>query len=400
MPNRVPNNGGRKEELRPVLSPTPTPTPQQPLPDDSFPDIRSEQWRTPDTLGLDVNNQGQIFYFANDDKTETATTTATPQLHSNEYISKLAEANEKQDTVKDNNDDVDDDEDSPYDLVRCAVSNKDEPEMYSLTFRVWILGVIFTGVLSFVNQFFFYRQNQLSLGGSVVQLLAFPAGYVLSRVLPIHQFTTFGYKWSMNPGPFNIKEHVLISIFATASSGSPYAIDVVTIKKIWYKSDLGFVASMLFILTSQLMGYSFAGLTRQFLVYPAAMIWPATLISVTLFRTFHEIQNFGSRLTRTRMFWMCFTGSFLWYFVPNFIAPALSYIAILCYIAPNNVIAHQLSDAYNGLGMLNFTLDWSTISSNMGSPIAYPWVMACNLFAGFVVVMWIITPIGYYSNTW
>ncbi|KAJ2892508.1 hypothetical protein IWW38_003198 [Coemansia aciculifera] len=100
------------------------------------------------------------------------------------------------------------------------------------------------------------------------------------------------------------------------------------------------------------------------------------------------------------MFWMCFTGSFLWYFVPNFIAPALSYIAILCYILPNNVIAHQLSDAYNGLGMLNFTLDWSTISSNMGSPIAYPWVMACNLFAGFVIVMWIITPIGYYSNTW
>ncbi|KAJ1877921.1 hypothetical protein LPJ71_011118, partial [Coemansia sp. S17] len=116
MPNRAPNNGGRREELRPVLSPTPTPTPQQPLPDDSFPDIHSEQWRTPDTLGLDVNNQGQIFYFANDDKTETATTTATPQLHSNEYISKLAEVNEKQDTVKDNTDDVDDDEDSPYDL--------------------------------------------------------------------------------------------------------------------------------------------------------------------------------------------------------------------------------------------------------------------------------------------
>ncbi|KAJ2317998.1 hypothetical protein IWW51_005218, partial [Coemansia sp. RSA 2702] len=281
---------------------------------------------------------------------------------------------EKQTVTKHTADD--EEEDSPYEVVRHSVSNKDDPSMYSLTFRVWLLGTVFTGVLSFVNQFFFYRQNQLSLGGSVVQLLAFPAGYVLSRVLPRRKFTTFGWSWTLNPGPFNIKEHVLISIFATASSGSPYAIDVVTIKKIWYKSDLGFVASLLFILTSQIMGYSFAGLARKFLVYPAAMIWPASLISVTLFRTFHEVQNFGGRLSRTKMFWICFIGSFVWYFVPNFLIPALSYIALLCYVAPNNVIANQLGDSYNGLGMLNFTLDWSTISSNMGSPIAYPWIMA------------------------
>ncbi|KAJ1941580.1 hypothetical protein FBU59_003461 [Linderina macrospora] len=100
------------------------------------------------------------------------------------------------------------------------------------------------------------------------------------------------------------------------------------------------------------------------------------------------------------MFWICFIGSFIWFFVPNFIMPALTYITLLCYIAPKNVIAQQLGDAYNGLGMMTFTLDWSTISSNMGSPIAYPWVMACNLFAGFVITMWIITPIGYYTNTW
>ncbi|KAJ2080824.1 hypothetical protein H4R24_002787 [Coemansia sp. RSA 988] len=306
---------------------------------------------------------------------------------------------EKED-VKNDVGDGEAEDDSPYEIVRHSVSNKDTPDMYSLTFRVWLLGIIFTGVLSFVNQFFFYRQNQLSLGGSVVQLLAFPAGYILSHVLPKRKFSTFGWTWSLNPGPFNIKEHVLISIFATASSGSPYAIDVVTIKKIWYQSDLGFVASLLFILTSQIMGYSFAGLTRKFLVYPAAMIWPATLISVTLFRTFHEIQDFGGKMSRTKMFWICFIGSFVWYFVPNFLIPALTYIAVLCYIAPNNIIANQLGDSYNGLGMLNFTLDWSTISSNMGSPIAYPWVMACNLFAGFVIVMWIITPIGYYSNAW
>ncbi|KAJ2665559.1 hypothetical protein IWW48_000010 [Coemansia sp. RSA 1200] len=346
-----------------------------------------------------------IFAFPDDEKTpvaepepESSTNSDAEKIKGNSDAETNAESSNNKKADESAADEVEDD--SPYEIVRCAVSNKDNPEMYSLTFRVWVLGTIFTGLLSFVNQFFFYRQNQLSLGGSVVQLLAFPTGYVMSRVLPKRTFSTFGWKWSLNPGPFSIKEHVLISIFATASSGSPYAIDVVTIKKIWYKSDLGFAASLLFILTSQTMGYSFAGMTRRLLVYPAAMIWPATLISVTLFRTFHEVHSFGQRMTRTKMFWLCFGISFVWYFVPNFIAPALTYIAVLCYVAPNNVIANQLGDSYNGLGMLNFTLDWSTISSNMGSPIAYPWAMACNLFAGFVVVMWIITPIGYYSNAW
>ncbi|KAJ1992341.1 hypothetical protein EDC05_002839 [Coemansia umbellata] len=371
-----------------------------------IPNILTDKQKTATSPGY-LNSQ--IFSFPEDEKTPIADSELTRVPDETRHLPFAPPQDaalgvfidEKKDGKK-TEECVDDEteEDSPYDLVRCSVSNKDDPTMYSLTFRVWFLGVIFTGVLSFVNQFFFYRQNQLSLGGSVVQLLAFPAGYLMSRVLPTKTFSVFGWSWTLNPGPFNIKEHVLISIFATASSGSPYAIDVVTIKKIWYKSDLGFVASLLFILTSQIMGYSFAGLTRKLLVYPAAMIWPATLISVTLFRTFHEIQNFGSRMTRTKMFWICFTASFFWYFIPNFVAPALTYIAILCYIAPNNVIANQLSDAYNGLGMLNFTLDWSTISSNMGSPISYPWPMACNLFAGFVMVMWIITPIGYYSNAW
>ncbi|KAJ2819774.1 hypothetical protein IWW50_005333, partial [Coemansia erecta] len=44
-------------------------------------------------------------------------------------------------------DDAEEEEDSPYEVVRHSVSNTDDPTMYSLTFRVWVLGVAFTGVL-------------------------------------------------------------------------------------------------------------------------------------------------------------------------------------------------------------------------------------------------------------
>ncbi|KAJ2378003.1 hypothetical protein H4S02_007487, partial [Coemansia sp. RSA 2611] len=323
----------------------------------------------------------------------------TPQQYSSstQYLDVEKLVNQRPDFANE----AEEEEDSPFEMVRAAVSNRDNIDLPCLTFRSWVLGIIFCAGLAFVNQFYWFRENSISLGGYVVQLLSFPLGYLMALVLPTTRYRTFGWEWTLNPGPFNIKEHVIISIFAGTSVSTAYGIDVVTIKRMWYKSELGFGPSILFILTSQIMGYSFAGLSRKFLVYPAAMIWPVNLVSVTLFRTFHEVQTLGGRFTRTQVFWMFFIGSFLWYFIPGVIFPALGFLSILCFIAPSNVIANQLGDAFHGVGMLNFSLDWSYISSAYTqSPIAIPWIYACNVFAGFVIIMWIATPIGYYKNTW
>lgn len=291
-------------------------------------------------------------------------------------------------------------EDSPFEAVRVAVSNKDDPDLPCLTFRSWTLGIIFCAGLAFVNQFFYFRQNPILLNGYIIQLLSFPLGYLMSKTLPSRRFHTFGLEWTLNPGLFNIKEHVLISIFAGTSTSTVYGIDVVVIKRLYYHNALGFGVSLLFILTSQIMGYSFAGFSRKFLVYPAAMLWPVNLVSATLFRTFHESrQHFGGKTSRTRMFWLCFAISFVWYFIPGWIFPALTMLPVLCFIAPTSIVANQLGDGYNGLGMLSFSLDWSTWSNSFtGSPIACPFPMACNVMAGFVIFMWIMTPAGYYSN--
>ena len=46
----------------------------------------------------------------------------------------------------------------------------------------------------------------------------FPAGKLLEKVLPTRQFTTFGYTWSLNPGKFNVKEHMVIIIMANSGA--------------------------------------------------------------------------------------------------------------------------------------------------------------------------------------
>jgi hypothetical protein len=48
-------------------------------------------------------------------------------------------------------------DESPYIEVRAAVANTDDPRMPSSTFRAWIIGLIWTILLSGLNQVLFFR---------------------------------------------------------------------------------------------------------------------------------------------------------------------------------------------------------------------------------------------------
>ncbi|KAI8865697.1 oligopeptide transporter [Ramicandelaber brevisporus] len=270
----------------------------------------------------------------------------------------------------------------------------------SLTFRVWVLGIFFCIVLSALNQFLWFRANPISITILVVQILAFPLAKFMEWLLPRTVYSTAGLEWTFNPGPFTIKEHVLISIFANAGVASAYAIDIVVVKKVYFGTDIGFTGSLLLVFSSQMIGYGLAGVCRQYLVYPAAMIWPANLANIVLFRTFHESSNWTG-WSRTRMFWTCFIGSFLWYWLPGYLFTMLSFFSVLCFFNRDSVLLAQLGDGQKGMAVLALTFDWSNISSTfLFSPIVTPFWAALNVFVGFVLVMWILTPIGYYLNVW
>jgi len=75
---------------------------------------------------------------------------------------------------------------------------------------------------AFINQFFSIRQPGISVSADVAQLLAFPAGKLLEVILPSRRFTTLGYTWSLNPGKFNLKEHMVITIMANVGLSAPF----------------------------------------------------------------------------------------------------------------------------------------------------------------------------------
>jgi hypothetical protein len=111
-------------------------------------------------------------------------------------------------------------EQSPHEEVSSTVSNHDDPSMLCFTFRSCFLGILFTCISSFINQFFAFRTSPLTVGMLLTQLLAYPIGKLLEKILPTRTFSPFGKQseFSFNPGPFTMKEHCIISTMSGAAT--------------------------------------------------------------------------------------------------------------------------------------------------------------------------------------
>jgi hypothetical protein len=72
----------------------------------------------------------------------------------------------------------------------------------------------------------------------------------------------------------------------------------------------------------------------------------------------------------------------------------------MCWAAPKSVFVQQLGSGMRGLGIGAFGFDWSTISSYLGSPLASPWFATANIAAGYVLIMYVMTPITYWLNVY
>ncbi|KAJ5119549.1 hypothetical protein N7448_010218 [Penicillium atrosanguineum] len=201
-------------------------------------------------------------------------------------------------------------------------------------------------------------------------------------------------------GRWNEKEHACVYISSNVSFGFAFATDVIVEQHKFYQQEVPIMYQVLLIISTQVLGYAFAGLTRRFLVRPSAMIWPGTLMSTAMFTTMHKTTNKkanGWSISRYKFFIVVWGGAFLWYFVPGLLMPALSYFNVITWFAPKNVVVSNLFGVASGLGMFPLTFDWAQIAY-IGSPLLTPWWAAANIVTGLVVVIWIIAPILYYKN--
>lgn len=290
-------------------------------------------------------------------------------------------------------------DDSPYPEVRSAVANTDDPSIPVNTLRAWVIGLIWSILIPGLNQFLFFRYPSVTITSSVAQLLSFPVGLLWAKFVP--QWKILGI--SLNPGPFNIKEHVLITVMATVGAVSAYATDIVAVQRVFYNQTYNFSYQWFLVISTQMIGFSLGGIAKRFLVQPPSMIWPQNLVYCALFNTLHAqtYSGMGTRggMTRGRFFAIAFTVSGVWFLLPGYLFQALSYFSWVCWIAPDNIPVNQMFGYVHGMGMSLITFDWSQIAY-IGSPLATPWWAEANVTGGFIIFFWIVTPILYYTNVW
>lgn len=95
-------------------------------------------------------------------------------------------------------------------LIASLISNlRSEP---ILTFRFWVLSTFWVLVGCALSTFYYFKPYYNTITSYAIQLLSWGMGDAMARYLPTRQFSFFGWKWSMNPGPWNAKEHALIVV--------------------------------------------------------------------------------------------------------------------------------------------------------------------------------------------
>ncbi|KAM3067181.1 hypothetical protein ACMFMG_005450 [Clarireedia jacksonii] len=299
-------------------------------------------------------------------------------------------------------------ENSPYAEVRAAVRNYDE-DLPCNTIRAWVIGLLLNTLASGLNSLFSLRAPSLTISSIVVQMVAYPLGVGWTMIFPDRTFTTLGVRWNLSPGKFNFKEHGLIVIMANAAfgQGSGYFLDTIVAQRGFYGRDFGWGFNILLAITTQCVGFGIAGMMRKYLVEPASMIWPSTLVNTSFIYALHDHSKTdpakanGWSIARYRYFFYVFIGSFVWYWFPGYIAQFLSVFAFVTWIKPNNVVINQLFGGWTGISLLPITFDWTQVTGyGLNSPLIPPWFAIANTAIGTVFWFMIVTAGIHFSGHW
>ncbi|KAJ7153240.1 OPT oligopeptide transporter [Mycena filopes] len=281
-------------------------------------------------------------------------------------------------------------------LVRDVVGFEDDPTMPTVTFRVVVLSTIFVSLGAFTGQLAYYRTTSANFSVFFIVLVSWPLGKMMERLLPDYRIGWGKWSFSLNPGPFSAKEHVLIGIAGNAGSNGNWATYLPANAKIYYDIDMNHWMAFFFSWAVSIIGFSFTALVRQILIYDPVFIFPVSLQQVTLYRTIHNSSGVQAH-RQIKGFWCICIAVFVWQFFPEYIFPMTAALAPICWIGGHNNAANFIGSGMGGMAVFNLTLNVSNITSSI---ITQPFFVHVILFAGFVITMWILVPVAHFGNLW
>lgn len=147
---------------------------------------------------------------------------------------------------------------------------------------------------------------------------------------------------------------------ATVSLGGAYVTDLFVVQRLpmfFNQNEAGARAGyqILLTLSTQLIGYSCAGMARRFLVYPSQMIWPGNLAAIALTKALHHDDGrvreavkgpFGRLwgISRNKFMMISMAAMFVYFWLPDYLFQALSYFSWITWLV-GTTMCKSLTDA-------------------------------------------------------
>ncbi|KAE9394953.1 OPT oligopeptide transporter [Gymnopus androsaceus JB14] len=289
------------------------------------------------------------------------------------------------------------------------ISLEDDPTLPVWTLRLWFLSLGLSCFGAVLSEIFAFRPQTVYVSQLFLQTAAFILGKIMEQVLPGPLNPRFPTRdtafWRfINPGRFNIKEHVGILIMSAAATHGALAINIFAADDLFYNVTPNVAVAVFTLLGSQLLGYGLGGMMRGFLVYPTSMVFPNLMPTIQMFQVLHLGQNEALQKKRVKFFWTLFIIIFFWQWIPEYIAPMLTGLSVFCLARRNSPWVTRIfggAAGNEGMGLFSLCFDWNYVGSGGSAygALFQPIQTQLSLYAGVLICIIAFAAV-FANNVW
>lgn len=329
-------------------------------------------------------------------------------------------------------------------VVKEIVPLHDDPQTLTITFRYFVLSTLFVVPGAFIDTMNSFRTTSAAYSIFFVQIASHWCGKWMARNLPNKNVRIGKLLFNLNPGPWSIKETALITITANSGATGNLATNGISLAQLHFGEVVKPVTAICFMLAIVFVGYAYAAIAKDLLLYDPQFIWPQALMQTTLLVSQEKAGGVGdgdstavamvgsterapesTKIIRgatvdngvdsadnrkdptsatvdtvgdstkkngkqMKVFFYVLISITVWQFFPEFIFPFTSSLAVICWIAPYSPTWNFIGSGMGGMGFMNFTLDWANVTSSI---MLFPYWIQVIQFVAFVIGCWILIPI-------
>ncbi|WAQ82454.1 hypothetical protein PtA15_2A771 [Puccinia triticina] len=265
---------------------------------------------------------------------------------------------------------------------------KDDPESPIMTVRSVLIGVVLSAFGVSVTQLFFFKPVHMSIKIMFLQIASVLIGRSCAFIP--------GPRW-WNPGPFSLKEAGFSALMGTTASGSTVTAEIISAYELYFDRILSYGVWFGITMSSQLLGFAWAGLLQPILIYPSRTIFPEMLPSVALLNSLFKVGSESD--DQVKFFKKAFLAAAIYEIFPTYITPAVQAISVFCLTLPKNPLITTIfggARPFEGMGIFSISADWSLVGGR--GPLYTP--LNTQIHEFFVLVFSILAFFLVYSKSW